>query len=263
MRAGNGGTAFDDDAVRVQIDDDIARFRFRPRDKKSRASGLYEAVGEFVDEYRFPVLDRRFHRAAGNMQKIDDEKFNGDADAQPYEQRNDKMPRFFFIFLHSFILICVRFYVDRNNMEIINYVGFEGSRTKPSVKLPFFFGERKNNLSFAFTHSPLAHSFAAASVRSDFSLRSFLISLGRSAENIAAHWKAALAVIAVFAFLSGAKATLSSLPAARKPSGSCLLKRCLRACPSSPPCAAVRNLSLRPRTVFWCRPKISPRLPMH
>ena len=105
MRAGNGGTAFDDDAVRVQIDDDIARFRFRPRDKKSRASGLYEAVGEFVDEYRFPVLDRRFHRAAGNMQKIDDEEFDDDADTQADDCRNDEVLRFFFIFLHSFILI--------------------------------------------------------------------------------------------------------------------------------------------------------------
>ena len=148
-------------------------------------------------------------------------------------------------------------------MEIINYVGFEGSRTKPSVKLPFFFGERKNNISYALTHSPLTHSFAAAAVRPNFSLRSFLISLGRFSESVLSHWKAGVAVIAVFAFLSGAKATLSSLPAARKPSGSCLLKRCLRACPSSPPCAAVRNPSLRPRTVFWCRPKISPRLPMH
>lgn len=94
-------------------------------------------------------------------------------------------------------------------MEIINYVGFEGSRTKPSVKLPFFFGERKNNISYALTHSPLTHSFAAAAVRSNFSLRSFLISLGRFSESALSHWKAGVAVIAVFAFLSGAKATLS------------------------------------------------------
>ncbi len=94
-------------------------------------------------------------------------------------------------------------------MEIINYVGFEGSRTKPSVKLPFFFGERKNNISYALTHSPLTHSFAAAAVRPNFSLRSFLISLGRFSESALSHWKAGVAVIAVFAFLSGAKATLS------------------------------------------------------
>ena len=94
-------------------------------------------------------------------------------------------------------------------MEIINYVGFEGSRTKPSVKLPFFFGERKNNISYALTHSPLTHSFAAAAVRPNFSLRSFLISLGRFSESVLSHWKAGVAVIAVFAFLSGAKATLS------------------------------------------------------
>ena len=94
-------------------------------------------------------------------------------------------------------------------MEIINYVGFEGSRTKPSVKLPFFFGERKNNISYALTHSPLTHSFAAAAVRPNFSLRSFLISLGRFSESTLSHWKAGVAVIAVFAFLSGAKATLS------------------------------------------------------
>lgn len=94
-------------------------------------------------------------------------------------------------------------------MEIINYVGFEGSRTKPSVKLPFFFGERKNNISYALTHSPLTHSFAAAAVRPNFSLRSFLISLGRFSESALSHWKAGVAMIAVFAFLSGAKATLS------------------------------------------------------
>ncbi|WP_315601624.1 M23 family metallopeptidase [Treponema socranskii] len=94
-------------------------------------------------------------------------------------------------------------------MEIINYVGFEGSRTKPSVKLPFFFGERKNNISYALTHSPLTHSFAAAAVRPNFSLRSFLISLGRFSESALSHWKAGVAVIAVFAFLSGAKARLS------------------------------------------------------
>ena len=94
-------------------------------------------------------------------------------------------------------------------MEIINYVGFEGSRTKPSVKLPFFFGERKNNISYALTHSPLTHSFAAAAVRPNFSLRSFLISLGRFSDSALSHWKAGVAVIAVFAFLSGAKATLS------------------------------------------------------
>ena len=94
-------------------------------------------------------------------------------------------------------------------MEIINYVGFEGSRTKPSVKLPFFFGERKNNISYALTHSPLTHSFATAAVRPNFSLRSFLISLGRFSESALSHWKAGVAVIAVFAFLSGAKATLS------------------------------------------------------
>ena len=94
-------------------------------------------------------------------------------------------------------------------MEIINYVGFEGSRTKPSVKLPFFFGERKNNISYALTHLPLTHSFAAAAVRPNFSLRSFLISLGRFSESALSHWKAGVAVIAVFAFLSGAKATLS------------------------------------------------------
>ena len=94
-------------------------------------------------------------------------------------------------------------------MEIINYVGFEGSRTKPSVKLPFFFGERKNNISYALTHSPLTHSFAAAAVRPNFSLRSFLISLGRFSESALSHWKAGVAVIAVFAFLSGAKAMLS------------------------------------------------------
>ena len=94
-------------------------------------------------------------------------------------------------------------------MEIINYVGFEGSRTKPSVKLPFFFGERKNNISYALTHSPLTHSFAAAAVRPNFSLRSFLISLGRFSESALSHWKAGVAMIAVFAFLSGAKARLS------------------------------------------------------
>ncbi|MGI5115897.1 peptidoglycan DD-metalloendopeptidase family protein [Treponema sp. SP13] len=94
-------------------------------------------------------------------------------------------------------------------MEIISYVGFEGRRMKSPLKLPFRFGERKNNLSFAFTHSPLTHSFTAAAVRSDFSLRSFLISLGRSAESVLSHWKAGIAVIAVFAFLSGAKAALS------------------------------------------------------
>ena len=94
-------------------------------------------------------------------------------------------------------------------MEIISYVGFEGGRTKPSLKLPFRFGERKNNLSYAFTHSPLTHSFAATAVRSGFSLRSFLITLGRSAESALSHWKAGVALIAVFAFLSGAKAALS------------------------------------------------------
>ena len=94
-------------------------------------------------------------------------------------------------------------------MEIISYVGFEGGRSKPSLKLPFRFGERKNNLSYAFTHSPLTHSFAATAVRSGFSLRSFLITLGRFSESALSHWKAGVAVIAVFAFLSGAKATLS------------------------------------------------------
>ena len=94
-------------------------------------------------------------------------------------------------------------------MEIISYVGFEGNRPFSSIKLPFRFRERKTHISCAFTHSPLAHSFAAASVRSDFSLRSFLISLGRSAESALSHWKAGVAALAVFAFLSGAKAALS------------------------------------------------------
>ena len=143
------------------------------------------------------------------MQKIDDEKFNGDADTEAYEYRNDEVLYFFSIFLHSFILICVRFYVDRNDMEIISYVGFEGRRMKSPLKLPFRFGERKNNLSFAFTHSPLAHSFTAAAVRSDFTLRSFLISLGRSAESALAYWKVGFAALAVFASLVGAKAALS------------------------------------------------------
>ena len=94
-------------------------------------------------------------------------------------------------------------------MEIISYVGFEGSRTKAGIKLPFRFGERKNTISCAFTRSPLAHSFTAAAVRSDFTLRSFLISLGRSAENALAHWKVGFAALAVFASLAGAKAALS------------------------------------------------------
>ena len=105
MRSCDGGTALYDDAVRVQVDHDIARLRLRPRNEKSRASGLYEALGEFVDEHRFSVFDRRFHRAAGNMQKIDDEKFNDDADTQTDEQRNDEVLCFFFSFLHGFILI--------------------------------------------------------------------------------------------------------------------------------------------------------------
>ena len=94
-------------------------------------------------------------------------------------------------------------------MEIISYVGFEGGRTKAAVKLPFRFGERKNTVSYAFTHSPLTHSFAAAAVRSGFSPRSFLISLGRAAEKALSHWKAGIAALAVFAFVAGAKAALS------------------------------------------------------
>ena len=94
-------------------------------------------------------------------------------------------------------------------MEIISYVGFEGRRMKAGIKLPFRFRERKNTISCAFTHSPLAHSFTAAAVRSDFTLRSFLISLGRSAESALAYWKVGFAALAVFASLAGAKVALS------------------------------------------------------